>query len=98
MFLHTLGPHISYFCHTLPHGNPYRNIPWPEEELSIEIGLLNGVHVCDNDVTSFPTAQANHGKILEKFTAKGPSSNLRTEMAMEGQGTEKKGTRVVPLH
>lgn len=53
----------------------YRDIPGSEEELPVEVGLLDGVHVCDNDL-SLTASQAHHGKVLQELTADGSSTNL----------------------
>lgn len=57
--------------------DPHRHIPGSEEELAVEVGLLDGVHVRDDDL-SLPTSQAHHGKVLQQLTADGSSSNLTT--------------------
>lgn len=40
----------------LPGIQTHRDIPGPEQKLSVEIGLLNGVHVCNSDCPILPTA------------------------------------------
>lgn len=52
-----------------------RNICGSEEELSVEVGLLYGVHVCHNDLT-LPACQSNHGKVFQQLTANGTGANL----------------------
>jgi len=58
-------------------GQSHRDIPGPEEELSIEIGLLYGVHVSDYDL-AITAGQAHHGKVFQQLTANGSSTNLNT--------------------
>lgn len=52
-----------------------RNVRWSEEELSVEVGLLYGVHVCHNDL-SLSSCQSNHGKVFQQLTANGTCSDL----------------------
>lgn len=52
-----------------------RNVGGSEEELSVEVGLLYGVHVCHNDLT-LPACQSNHGKVFQQLTANGTCSDL----------------------
>ena len=52
-----------------------RNVGGSEEELSVEVGLLNGVHVSHNDL-ALPGCQSNHGKVFQQLTANGTGSNL----------------------
>lgn len=55
----------------------HRNVPWPKEELSIEIGLLYGVHVSNYDL-SITAGQAHHSKVFQQLTANSSSTNLNT--------------------
>lgn len=41
-----------------------RNIRGSEKELSVQVGLLYGVHVCYNDLP-IPACQTNHGKVFQ---------------------------------
>ena len=52
-----------------------RDITRPEEELSVEVGLLNGVHVGHDDLATF-TGQPHHGKVLHQLAANGTCSHL----------------------
>lgn len=54
----------------------HRDIPGPEEELAVEVGFLNGVHVGDSDATTCTAAQPQHCKVLEQLAANGPSPHL----------------------
>lgn len=56
-------------------GDTDRNVVGSEEELSVEVGLLYGVHVCHNDLP-FPTCQPNHGKVFQQLTANSTGSDL----------------------
>lgn len=55
----------------------HSHIPGSEEELAVEVGLLDGVHV-SHDNLSLPAGQAHHGKVLQQLTANGSSSDLMT--------------------
>lgn len=63
---------------------PHRDIPWPEEELTIEVGLLNGVHVGDYHF-AVATGQSHHGKVLQELTADGTCPNLERSEATKYQ-------------
>lgn len=52
-----------------------RDIRGSEEELSVEVGFLYGVHVSHNNLALL-TGQTNHGKVFQQFAADGSSSNL----------------------
>ncbi len=52
-----------------------RNVGGSEEELSVEVGLLYGVHVCHDDLT-LPSCQSNHGKVFQQLTANGTCAHL----------------------
>lgn len=52
-----------------------RNVRWSEEELSVEVGLFYGVHVCYNDLT-LSSCQSNHSKVFQQLTANGTCSDL----------------------
>lgn len=56
-----------------------RNIRGSEQELSVEIGLLYGVHVCHNDF-AVSSRKSNHSKVLQQLAANGTSSNLKYEV------------------
>lgn len=56
---------------------PHRDIPGPEEELTVEVGLFDGVHVGDSDATLRATAQSHHCKVLQQLAADGPGPHLR---------------------
>ena len=59
----------------LSKGDTDRDIVGSEEELSVEVGLLDGVHICHNDLT-LTTCQSNHGKVFQQLTANGTCSDL----------------------
>ena len=46
------------------------NVPWPEEELSVEVRLFNGVHVGDDHF-----AQAHHGEVFQQLATDGAGTN-----------------------
>ena len=56
----------------------YLYILWPEEELPVEIGLLDDVHVSDIQPALGAARQSHHGKVLQQLTADGTRSNLTT--------------------
>lgn len=56
-------------------GDTDRNIRGSEEELSVKVGLLYGVHVRHNDL-SLSACQSDHGKIFQQLTANGSCSDL----------------------
>lgn len=51
------------------------DIRWSEEELSVEVWLLNGVHVCHDDL-ALSSCQSNHGKVFQQLTANCPCPHL----------------------
>ena len=51
-------------------------IPRPEEELSVEVGLLNDVHVGDGDLALGARGQPQHREALEEFTANSTGTHL----------------------
>ena len=51
------------------------DIPWPEEELSVEVGLFNAVHVGDMDLSLGPTAHTHQSPVLQHLTANGASTH-----------------------
>ena len=55
----------------------YLDVPGSEEELSVEVGLLNDVHVGDGHLTLGPTAQTDHCPVLEHLTTNSTGSNLK---------------------
>lgn len=75
-----LRPHTYTLPEPLSHHHPcktYRHILGPKEELTVEVGIFNGVHVCHSDVPALTSSQANHCKVLQEFTANGTRSHLR---------------------
>mmetsp|Transcript_75622 Transcript_75622/g.175330 ORF Transcript_75622/g.175330 Transcript_75622/m.175330 type:complete len:368 (+) Transcript_75622:1073-2176(+) len=44
------------------------NVCLPEEELAVEVGNLNPVHVCDGELTLWPAASTHHSKALQELT------------------------------
>lgn len=76
--------HRPLKCHS-PHSQQkqlqinrtYCNIPRPEEELPVEVGFLNCVHVSHSHLSTWPTPQTYHSKVLQQLTANGTSTNLR---------------------
>ena len=57
-----------------------RDVARPEEELSVEVGLLDGVHVRHDDLAPF-TGQAHHGKVLHQLAADGARSHLTVNIS-----------------
>jgi hypothetical protein len=51
------------------------DIPRPEQELPVEVGLLNGVHVGDEYHSSGTGANANEGIVLHELAADGTGSD-----------------------
>lgn len=54
----------------------YPNILWPKQELTIQIGPLNWIHVGHCDVPALSSTKANQGKVFQKLTANGTSTHL----------------------
>ena len=54
----------------------YPDVSRPEQELSVQVGPFDGVHVSHGDVSSLSSTKAYQSKVLEKFTPNGASSNL----------------------
>ena len=54
----------------------HRDIPGSEEELSVEIGLLDMVHVGHNDLALWTRRHAHHCPVLEHLTPNCSSTNL----------------------
>lgn len=52
------------------------DVPRAEEELSVEVALLNVIHVGDHDSPSLTTRHAHHCKVLQKLTPESTSSHL----------------------
>lgn len=48
---------------------------WAEEKLTVEVALLNGIHVRDGELAS-AGAETDHRKVLEKLAANGTSTDL----------------------
>ena len=46
------------------------NVPWPEEELSVEVGLFDGVHVGNDHF-----AKAHHGEVFQQLAPDGAGTN-----------------------
>ena len=70
---------------------PYLNVPRSEKELTIQVTLLNDVHVSDVDHTPFTTSHAHHGKVLEQFAAYCTCSNLEKYGEGGGKGGRGRG-------
>lgn len=52
------------------------NILRPEQELTVQVGSFYEVHICNSDVSFFSCTKPDEGKVFEKLTANGTSSNL----------------------
>ena len=63
----------------VPGSTSYSDVLGPEQELSVQVGALYGVHVCDSDVSPLPSAQAHEGKVLQQLTANSTSSHLHRD-------------------
>lgn len=63
------------------------DVPRAEEELSVEVALLNVVHVGDHDSPSLTTRHAHHCKVLQKLAPESTSSHL-----VHGKGSTRKDT------
>lgn len=59
-------------CRLFSHPNILR----PEQELTVQVGSFYEVHVCHSDLAFISCAEANEGKVLQKFTTNSTSSNL----------------------
>ena len=46
-----------------------------EKELSVQVGLFDAIHVSHIDVSAFSGTDSEHGKVFEKLTAYGSSTN-----------------------
>ena len=60
------------------------NVPWPEEELSVEVGLFGGVHVGHDHL-----AKAHHGEVFQQLAPDGAGTNheklLLAHMGLKNQ-------------
>lgn len=52
------------------------NILRPEQELSVQIGFFNEVHVRHSDVSVLTSTESNHCKVFKELAANSTSSNL----------------------
>ena len=48
-----------------------------KEKLAGQVALFDMIVVCDDKFATFATSHAHHGKVLEEFTAKGPSTDQK---------------------
>lgn len=51
----------------------------PEQELTVQVGLLDVVHVGHSDVSFLSSAEAHQRKVLEELAANGAGSNLESD-------------------
>lgn len=54
----------------------YLDIPWSKQKLTVQVRLLNDIHVSDNDFSVGTRCNAHHCPVLEHFTADGTRTNL----------------------
>ena len=59
------------------------NILRPEQELTVQIGFFNKVHVRHSDVAVFAGTESNQCKVFKKLTANSTSSNLGKKSALK---------------
>ena len=69
----------------------YLDIPRSEEELSVEVGFLDDVHVCDGDLPLRAARHAHHRPVLQHLTANGPCTHQ--EVIQASQFLLKVGTK-----
>ena len=75
----------------------YLYVPRSEQELSVQIALLNDVHVCHIDAPLGAGTNPHHGKILQNFTANGSCTNLHMNKNhfSAGRDTHGKGSSLI---
>lgn len=54
-----------------------------EEELPVEIGQRDGVHVCNGDAPLWSRSQANHGEIPQQLAADGPDTHQEIFLCLQ---------------
>ena len=54
-----------------------------EKELSVQVGLFDAIHVSHIDVSAFSGTDSEHGKVFEKLTAYGSSTNHEVSEATQ---------------
>lgn len=54
----------------------------PEQELTVQVGLFNVVHVGHSDVSALSSAEAHQRKVLEELAANGAGANLDSDKPM----------------
>ena len=57
----------------------YLDVSRSEQELPIQVWFLNGVHICDKQVSWSTARQSYHSKVFKMFTSYSTSSNLQGE-------------------
>lgn len=55
----------------------YLDVSRSEQELPIQVWFLNGVHICDKQVSWSTARQSYHSKVFKMFTSYSTSSNLQ---------------------
>lgn len=55
----------------------YRDIPRSEEELSVKVGFLDDVHICDPGLTFGATGHTHQSPVLQHFTSNSTCTNLQ---------------------
>ena len=76
MYMYSTRQNSSHYAGPCMLHMLYLDVPGTEEKLSVEVALLNDVHVSDVHCSSLTAAHTHHGIVLEELTPNGSRTNL----------------------